>query len=120
MRPSRRLLTQVAPFAAGALLGFVLVPVHNQVDWAEYGIAALLTLGVVAAAVAGGPTLVAPLVFVASVSMLRDAADEIAAAKRDLEMVTELSRSLVASGDARERLCSSVMAMSGAYFVLLL
>jgi len=41
----------VAPFAAAAVLGFVLVPIGNRVDWAEFAWAAALTALVVAAAV---------------------------------------------------------------------
>jgi hypothetical protein len=74
------MIRHLAPFAAAALLGFVLVPLHNPTDWSAYLLAAALTAAVAGAAVVSPrPTLPAafrmalPLLFLVAVALLRDA-----------------------------------------------
>jgi diguanylate cyclase (GGDEF)-like protein len=203
MRSRRRLVSQVAPFAAGALLGFVLVPIGNSVNWTEYAAAAAMTVLIVIASLREDWPLAAPLTFVFALALLRDAGggqgsgagtlvllpvfwlalhgtrkqlmvlvaavwafyfvpivviggagypssgwrssvvvaavaaiiglatqrlvgnqrnrtQELDARKRDLEAITALSRTLLGSGDARQRICDGAAGVCGAYFALLL
>jgi diguanylate cyclase (GGDEF)-like protein len=54
------------------------------------------------------------------VARVRSHADSLAVRERDLETVADLLRSLSLATDARERICSGVCDLSGAYFAVLL
>lgn len=54
------------------------------------------------------------------VTRVRGQADALAVRERDLEAVADLLRSLSLTTDARERICSGVCDLSGAYFSMLL
>ncbi|MEA2278879.1 MAG: hypothetical protein QOC78_3839 [Solirubrobacteraceae bacterium] len=54
------------------------------------------------------------------VARVRSHVDALAVREHDLEAMTELSRSLAGSADARERICSAACELSGAYFAVLL
>jgi diguanylate cyclase (GGDEF)-like protein len=80
MRLNRRLVREFAPFAATALLGFVLVPIANRVDWTGYACAAALAVAIGCAAVTVPWQKLPPVVSVApallsliAVALLRDA-----------------------------------------------
>jgi len=51
MKLDRRLAREIAPFAAATALGFALVPIGGDVDWAGYALAVALMIGVACAAV---------------------------------------------------------------------
>jgi len=80
MRPSAQVGRAVAPFAAAAALGFVLVPIGNRIDATEFAWAAALTALVVAAAVTlpwgrlpRVTRLMPPVIFLVALGLLRDA-----------------------------------------------
>jgi diguanylate cyclase (GGDEF)-like protein len=86
MKLDRRLVREFAPFAATALLGFVLVPIANRVDWTGYACAAALAVAIVCAAVTVPWQKLPPVVSVApallsliAVALLRDASGGTAA-----------------------------------------
>jgi diguanylate cyclase (GGDEF)-like protein len=80
MKSERRLVREIAPFAATALLGFAVVPIQNRVDWTGYALAAALTVAILCLSVfAPWPRLPRalgigpPLLFLVAVALLRDA-----------------------------------------------
>ncbi len=79
MELDRRLAREIAPFVATALLGFALVPIANQVDWAGYGLAAAVGLLVAALALLvpwrrlpQALRVVPSLLFLVAVALLRE------------------------------------------------
>jgi diguanylate cyclase (GGDEF)-like protein len=80
MRLDRRLVREIAPFAATALLGFALVPIGNDVDWSGYALAAALSVAIVGAGVLVpwrklpfALTVLPPLLSLVAVALLREA-----------------------------------------------
>jgi diguanylate cyclase (GGDEF)-like protein len=80
MELDRRLAHEIAPFGAIALLGFAVVPIHNQVDWIEYAIAAAMAVAIACVAVLApwrtlprAVRIVPSLLFLVAVALLRDA-----------------------------------------------
>ncbi|MEA2332883.1 MAG: hypothetical protein QOH58_3021 [Thermoleophilaceae bacterium] len=80
MEFDRRLVREIAPFGAAALLGFALAPIANDVDWGGYALAAVLMVGIGCMAVFApwqklphATHVVPSLLFLLAVAVLRDA-----------------------------------------------